>query len=330
MKILLIGVGGFGRRWCQAICNVKGVRLVALVDRSPKALRAAIETHKLGRNICYRDLERAIRETKPDIVVCSTPPAVHKECLEAAVRSGVHFLTEKPMSDNLRDARKMVDIAERANITFAVSQNYRYFPWNAKLGKLMQSGRYGRPGTVSIQFLLGHHMSGFRLKMPYVLTVDMSIHHFDLIRFILHDDPVSVMGRSWNPAWSKNEGDSCCNVIFEMRSGLLVHYLGSWTSFAASHKSWSGHWRIECDKATLFMEDDRVYTVKQGAEHLKEMKAPGCINGTQELVLNDFIKAIKARKEPATSGRDNLKSLSMVFGSIESFRKNGRRIGLSE
>lgn len=327
MKILLVGVGGFGKRWVQAITDVKSARFVGMVDTVAQNLKEARQISGLSASQCYKDLKQALKEQKPDILVCSTPPAFHKICLQEAAKAGVHFITEKPMSDTINDAKRMVDIADKAGIKFAVSQNYRYFPFNNKLSQLVNSGKYGKPGTVAISYFMGPNLRGFRQKMPYVLTIDMSVHHYDLIRFILNDDPVAVIGKSWNPKWSKNKGDSCANVMFEMKSGLLVNYLGSWTSYTAPNSSWSANWRVECDKGTLFMEENLVYAATKTKGSKRKVSLPGLKrSGTQELVLLDFMNAIRKDIAPPTSGHDNIKSLAMVFKSIESFKKGGARV----
>ena len=64
------------------------------------------------------------------------------------------------------------------------------------------SGDLGTVSAAAVQFFRGPHFGGFRETMAYPLVVDMAIHHFDLMRFLLDRDPVAVSGRSWNPPWS--------------------------------------------------------------------------------------------------------------------------------
>ena len=50
--------------------------------------------------------------------------------------------------------------------------------------------------------------------MPFPVIIDMSIHHFDLIRFVTGLEAVKVSGAAWNPPWSNYKGDCSTSVVF--------------------------------------------------------------------------------------------------------------------
>ena len=73
---------------------------------------------------------------------------------------------------------------------------------------VLDSGRLGAVGAVSIRFHRGPHFGGFRDEMPFPLIIDMSIHHFDMMRYLLGREVTDIRGYSFNPAWSWFRGDA--------------------------------------------------------------------------------------------------------------------------
>src|SRR5207249_5593535 len=126
-----------------------------------------------------------------------TLPKAHKRVTLTALKHGCHVLGEKPMAENMRDAREMVAAAQRANRLYAVTTQRRYMPQIRAVRKLVESGKLGRLTTLNSDFYIGAHFGGFRDHMPHVLLVDMAIHHFDMARFISGADPVAVYCREW-------------------------------------------------------------------------------------------------------------------------------------
>ncbi|MEZ4618271.1 MAG: Gfo/Idh/MocA family oxidoreductase [Caldilineaceae bacterium] len=134
------------------------------------------------------------------------------------------------MADTRQSAQDIVDVANRSGILHMVTQNYRYKPPLQTLKQALESGVCGEIGAVHVEFFKGPHFGGFREEMPYPLIIDMSIHHFDLMRFLLSSDPVALYGRSWNPSWSWFKGDASASVTLNFAGGVIVSYDGSWCS----------------------------------------------------------------------------------------------------
>jgi predicted dehydrogenase len=185
----------------------------------------------------------------------------------------------------------------------------------------------GRISAVSVEFHKGPHFGGFREAMPYPLIIDMSIHHFDLMRYLIGSDAVSVYGRSWNPAWSWFKGDASASVMVAFENGVTASYNGSWCA-TGRETSWNGNWRFDCENGVVTMVDDTVYIQRwigaQGFNNLyTEVEPVPYIELSrmgQAHLLYEFYEAVKHGIPPATTCQDNLKSLSIVFGAVESFK----------
>jgi predicted dehydrogenase len=328
LRFIHVGVGGFGSRWAERLAGEREAEVVALVDTSPKALAACREQHGYAEDICFASLQQALDSVRADALVCVVPPAHHRGVACAAMEAGLAVLTEKPMAGSIEDCRAMLECAERTGRICAVSQNYRYEPATWTMAELVRRGEIGAVGQLRVEFFCGHDFGGgFRHRMDYPLLVDMSIHHFDLIRFITGLNALSARGESWNPPWSNYRGDASCSVLFEMSGGARALYSGSWCS-KGQFGSWIGNWQVEGELGTITCRDDRIrihrapelYEVREVVD--VEMTAPH--RDGMVFSLQGFMRAVRSGERPPTDLADNVNSVGMVFAAVDAVR-TGRR-----
>ena len=324
VRVIQVGIGGMGGTWVRTVAASDEVEYVAWVDVDEEVLAQQCQVHTFDPSRCYTSLAEALRAEQADGLINVTPPRFHEEVSCAGFDAGLHVLSEKPLADTMEAAKRTVESAEKAGLTLMVAQNYRYRDFIRTLKSSVACGHYGRPGQVQVAFYKRPHFGGFREKMDYPLIVDMSIHHFDLMRHILDADPISVMGKSWNPYWSWFKGDASAALVFEFADGVRVVYHGSWCA-TGEETSWSGNWHIECEGGVIICRNVAVYEAASGGP-LKEVPIEPMALDTQGYLLHEFCEAISVGITPATHGRDNLKSLEMVFAAVEAAR-TGRVVG---
>ncbi|MHC4249497.1 MAG: Gfo/Idh/MocA family protein [Planctomycetota bacterium] len=321
-RVLQVGVGGFGRGWTKVLAGSDDVELVGIADVSREALDAARAKHNLAEDVCHTSLDEALSELSPEIVVCVTPPEFHREVAEAALSAGAHVITEKPLAGTMEDARAMAEAADAAGRRLAVSQNYRYSAPARTVQELVKTERVGTPGAFAVEFFRGPRFEGsFRRHMPYPLTIDMSIHHYDLIRAILGRDAEWTFARAFNPPWSWYDGPASVCQAFGFEGDVTGTYSASWCSQGAETQ-WDGDWRIECSEGVIIWEDGLV-RAGSSADRLEDVAPLEIGAGGQRGVLAEFVAALAEGREPETSARDNLRSLGMVFGTVESSESGG-------
>jgi predicted dehydrogenase len=211
-----------------------------------------------------------------------------------------------------------------------VAQNYRYHVPVQTLKWVLASDEFGQVGSVTVEFFKGPHFGGFREEMAQPLIIDMAIHHFDLMRFFLGSEPVSVFGRSWNPPWSWYKGDASASVSLQFASGVRVAYNGSWCS-TGQETPWNANWRFECERGVVTLQDDRVYAqlrsdalISRGGYsqfengELVEVEPVELEHVAQAYLLHEFYQAVTHGKAAATTCQDNIKSLGIVFDVVKS------------
>src|SRR5882757_6745634 len=104
-KVIHVGVGVFGKRWCTEFLKTNvadgTIDVVAVVDRDPAALEYGRQALGLPRERCYPDARRAFAETKADFCTVVVTPAHHEGIIDLAIDYGLDVLCEKPIADTM-------------------------------------------------------------------------------------------------------------------------------------------------------------------------------------------------------------------------------------
>ena len=317
MKVIQVGIGGMGNAWLRAVQDSPDVAYAGFVEVSDAVAAEQVKKYNLDGSLIFKSLDEALRTVQTDGVINVTPPQFHKAVSITALEAGVPVLSEKPLAGTRQEALDIVAAANRTGILHMVTQNYRYSSPTQTLKQALSSGAMGEIGAAHIEFFKGPHFGGFREEMPYPLIIDMSIHHFDLMRFFLGSDPVTVYGRSWNPPWSWFKGDASAAVTLAFANNVIVSYNGSWCS-QGRETPWNAHWRFECAKGVVAMQNDQVYTQLTNQEPV--LVEPVMVERSgQAYLLHEFQTAVTQGKLPVTTCQDNIKSLGIVFDVVESF-----------
>jgi predicted dehydrogenase len=320
-------MGAHGRNWARRIFpDIDEVELVGYVDADPYALDIVREELQAPPAMCFESLNEAISATRPEAVLNTTALPGHVPVTRAALEAGLHVLVEKPFAPTLGAAHQLVDVAAKAGLTLMVSQNYRYFPAPRAIAGLVRSATLGKLHEVSIDFrrysMAGPTGRGRHHLEEQPLLVDMSIHHFDLLRLILNSEPERIYCEAWNPSWTDFSGPSAtvASIAFP---GVVVSYRGSWIT-AGQLTPWAGEWHLEFERGEVVwtsrdddMDHDRVLIRPRGgktrAATLQPMPRTGP-SGT----LTEFARAVRSGREPETSGRHNLGTVAFVAAAVES------------
>jgi len=329
VRLLQVGMGGWGRWWARLVLpRVPEVELVGCVDSDPRALELAREQAGVPAERCFTSLERALAATDSEAVLVSTSLPGHVPVARAALEAGRHVLVEKPFAPSLAEARGLVELAAERGLVLMVSQNYRFFPAVRAVVELVRSGRLGPLAAVDVDF---RHRStvaepgvrtGHRL-LAQPLLMDMSIHHFDLMRLLLGRDATWISCQAWNPAWSDFDGPP--TAVAAIRFGdLVVSYRGSWLTWSAD-TAWAGEWRMTFERGEVWWTS-RDLLGGEGAERVIVRDAAGERQlplavlplADQAGSLAELIAAIGAGRQPESSGRENLGSLALALAAIQS------------
>jgi predicted dehydrogenase len=327
-KIIVAGCGGMAQAWVAEAKGRHNAEIVAFVDLYEATAQAMAERHQLDVPI-FTDLSAALASTDANLVFDVTIPASHKHIVTTALRAGVHVLGEKPMAESLQDAEEIVRTSEQTGKRYAVMQNRRYLKTIRAYRDFVQSGQIGDIGSIHANFFLGPHFGGFRDAMDNPLILDMAIHTFDQARFITGADPVSVYCHGYNPPGSWYKGNASASCIFEMDNGIVFSYNGSWCAQGLG-TSWEAEWRVngskgsaEWDGINLPVGEAVVEGATEGFQHpLQQLNVPATYQGREmhQGCFDEMFASLEEDRPAETDCRDNIKSMWMVFGAVESAR----------
>lgn len=335
-KIVLAGCGGMANAWVKYAQSRMDAEIVGMVDINKGNAMGMMEKYNFTCGF-YTNVTEAIQATGANLVFDVTIPDVHKDIVTAALSLGCNVLGEKPMAASMGEAREMVAMANRTGRMYAVMQNRRYLKNIRAYRELVTGGTIGQAGFITADFFLGPHFGGFRDIMDSPLVLDMAIHTFDQARFIADADPVSVYCHEFNPAGSWYKGNASAICIFEFSNGSVFCYRGSWCAEGAP-TSWESTWRVTGSLGTAIWDGAQAPFAEvaippeeqQFMNENKRIEASFTWNGEEGHVgcFNEMFAALTENRKAETDCNDNIKSMAMVFGALQSARE-GRKIQLA-
>ncbi|AFC28249.1 oxidoreductase domain-containing protein [Paenibacillus mucilaginosus 3016] len=336
-RIIVAGCGGMARTWVRYALERQDAEIVALVDLFEESARRMAEEFGLACPI-YTDITQALQQTDANLVFDVTIPASRVQVVSAALGHGCHVMSEKPMGSTMEEARAMARLAEERGLQYAVMQNRRYLKDIRDFRSLLADGTIGRPGFVNADFFLGPHFGGFRDAMESPLVLDMAIHTFDQARFLTGAHALSVYCHEFNPPGSWYQGNAAAVCIFEMSDGSVFCYRGSWCAEGAP-TSWEADWRITGERGTALW-DGRSAPYCEVIEPAEEQPFLNACRRAEPReswqgrehhfgCLDEMFLALAEGRPAETASSDNLHSMAMVFGALESAAK-GRKIVLGQ
>ncbi|KHL01045.1 Gfo/Idh/MocA family protein [Sinomonas humi] len=324
LRLVLVGAGNMGRAWLRMIAGTPTVRLVGLVDLDLNLAQRAAAEH--GLDVVIGDSLTAVAaESGAQAVIDVTVPPAHHAVNTEALLAGLPVLCEKPIAPTVTETLSLIATEEVSGQLLMTSQSRRYYPALARLKSM--TATLGDIGIVTTEFFKAPHFGGFRDEMEHPLLVDMAIHAFDAVRYLLDADPVTVDCRTFNPSWSWYRGDAAANAIFTFEGGTRYTYTGSWCS-PGLETSWNGSWRVSGARGTAVWDGDGepavVHAEDDGARPAEVPEIRSEIAGA----LDEFVTALRSGETPSGDVHSNVHSLAMVEAAVLS-ASTGRTVELA-
>ena len=191
-NVLVVGVGNMGKAHAKAYYKIDEFNLVGLVARSPE--KRNLLSKELGNVSQFDDFDKALKETKPDIVSINSYTETHKDFAIKSLNSGAHIFIEKPLAENIKDAEEIISLAKKKNKKILVGYILRHHPtWN-KFIKL--SHNLGSPLVMRMN--LNQQSSGDQWTVHKNLMnstspiVDCGVHYVDVMCQMTKSKPLYV------------------------------------------------------------------------------------------------------------------------------------------
>jgi len=141
VRIGVIGLGGMGQEHIKSIKGIPEAQLSAVSDIDAKVTKETSEKHNVPGFTNYEEL---LESKLVDAVLIVTPHYSHPEIGIAAMKKGIHCLSEKPIAVFVSAADKFVEEAQKSGVVFAVMHQERALPQMRLARKIIESGRLGQ------------------------------------------------------------------------------------------------------------------------------------------------------------------------------------------
>jgi predicted dehydrogenase len=325
IKVIQVGVGGFGQSWLTILRNFKEVELIAVCDLLDKNLEEAKLLLGDAPVAYYNNYLDAFQNEEADAAVIVTPPQTHKSIAIDALEAGLYVFLEKPITQNYQDALELVAESKRFNKFIMISQNYRWRPEIEAVRQCVQNGGIGPIEYGEWNFRRATVFGGWRDQYKEILIEDMSIHHFDLLRHILGEDSKSIYASSMRPSWSWFGGNPVVSATIKFENDVLINYFGSWVT-RGKETSWNGDFRLVGSKGVIELIDDVPYVTNEEGE-VRELAIPEMPYTDRTYSIYEMVQAIRENRKPITHLEDNIKSFAIVGAALESVQK-GKEIDI--
>lgn len=194
-----------GRHHAHRFHDIRGSRLVALVDADPARLEEFRD--RFGVQRCYSSIDALLEDGNVDAVSIALPNDLHAPTSLAALRAGCHVLVEKPMALNAREAWRMNDEARKRDLVLMVHFNQRFDSHSQYFRRLVDRGDlgeiyYARTGWRRALGIPGGWFSEKKRSGGGPL-IDLGVHMLDVTRWIMGNPPAVAVSAKTSDAIGK-------------------------------------------------------------------------------------------------------------------------------
>jgi myo-inositol 2-dehydrogenase/D-chiro-inositol 1-dehydrogenase len=214
----LLGAGRIGKVHAGAIASVPGARLVAVAEPVAEAAAALAAAH--GCEVRSIDEIEAAKDI--DAVIICTPTDTHAGLIERFARAGKAVFCEKPVDLDVARVQACLKVVAAAGTPLMIGFNRRFDPDFRALKAVIDAGRIGKVEMVTITSRDPGPPPADYIKRSGGIFRDMTIHDFDMARWMLGEEPVTVLATGavlTDPAIAALGDYDSATVILKTASG---------------------------------------------------------------------------------------------------------------
>ena len=342
-NIAIIGAGLIGRKRAIAINNFNNCQLKVITDIIEE--KAKDLARELGGEI-QTDWQKVIIRDDIDVVVVATPNKFLKPISIAALKNGKHVLCEKPLGQNTKESRDILQAARDSRVILKTGFNHRHHPAIFKAKQLVNHGEIGN--IYYIRCIYGHGgRAGYEKEWRADKDLcgggellDQGVHVVDLFRWFLGEFE-EAFGCINTYFWDTKVEDNAF-AFFKTKKGQIAVMHTSWTQWknkfifeVFGEKGYliidglGGSYGVErliigrrkAEAVDPLSKNERSFKYAGGPPDEELIEFPGPDISWQE-EWKEFVSAIKENREPLGSGYDGLMAHRMIEAVYKSAKLN--------
>jgi myo-inositol 2-dehydrogenase/D-chiro-inositol 1-dehydrogenase len=223
VRVGVVGVGRIGRMHASLLARqVPGASVSMVHDAHEDTARdVAVE---LGVATAT-DVEELLGASDVDAVAICSSTDTHADLIVAAARAGKAIFCEKPVSLDLPEVDRALAAVDEAGVAFQIGFNRRFDPAHASVAAAVADGTIGEPQLARITSRDPAPPPLEYVRVSGGIFLDMTIHDFDMARFITGSEVVEVFARGAvriDPGFAQAGDVDTAVVVLEHVNGCLT------------------------------------------------------------------------------------------------------------
>jgi D-apiose dehydrogenase len=323
----LIGCGFFAQNHLHAWRDIEGVELAAVCDLDAAKAKRAAEDFGAARH--YTDAKAMLASERLDFVDVVTTMPTHRPLVELAAAHKVPAIVQKPFAPTIEDCRAMIAACENAGIPLMVHENFRFQRPIMAVREALDAGTIGKPFFARISWRTAYDVYA---NQPYLaqerrfIILDLVIHLLDVARYLLGEvRRLTARTASIRPGI---RGEDAAVLMLDHEEDATCIVDATYESRQQSDPFPETLIEIDGKAGTIRLSQgyELIVTGMRGTE--RRDVSPALLpwasrpwHGVQESVLNaqqHWVDCLRAGREPATSGADNLKTFALAEAAYAS------------
>lgn len=188
-KLALLGAGRIGKVHARAIAEDKRAKLVAVADAFPEAANAIAA----ASGAAVKTIDEIEADKDIDAVIICTPTNTHADLIERFAKARKAIFCEKPIDLDVNRARACLETVRKVGGKVMLGFNRRFDPHFQAVRKEIDKGSIGKVEMVTITSRDPGAPPADYIKVSGGIFRDMTIHDFDMARYLLGEEIDTVM-----------------------------------------------------------------------------------------------------------------------------------------
>lgn len=316
IKTGIIGVGRLGAQHLERLLESDYFKLVGCYDKNPAQLQRIEEDYTVH---CFNSVDELIG--KCDAVLIVTPATSHFEYAVKAIRHGKHVFVEKPITNDLEEAKKLVALVNEAGIKFQVGHIERFNPAFLSL----------QQEDLHPMFIEAHRLSHFDPRGTDVSVVlDLMIHDIDIVLQVVKANiktisasGVAVLSDHIDIANARIEFDNGC-VASLTASRASTQKMRKMLFFQKDHHFTLDFLHREAEMLQLSETAGHNSVPMRTPEHTRYLNSETMVLEEYDALkeeLNSFAESLIFNTEPRVTALDGYKSLEVAHEILHKIHK---------
>ena len=225
LKVGIIGAGRIGRVHITSISTrVKDAQIKTVAD--PFLNDETAEWAKsMGVEHTTKDYMEIINDPEIDAVLICSSTDTHSPISLEAIKAGKHVFCEKPIDHDVDKIKEVIEALEGTNLKYQVGFNRRFDHNFEAVQRAVAAGKVGKPEIIKITSRDPEPPSIDYVKVSGGMFLDMTIHDFDMVRFLAGCDATEVYVQGANlvdPAIGEAGDVDTAVITLQMENGAIA------------------------------------------------------------------------------------------------------------